>query len=290
MSAPNITPLGSSFPGTWGVKLFEARWKPRGEARACLVLVHGLKDYGARYGELASALAAHGIATHATDLRGHGKSNGARVWVRSFEDYMADLDMSVQRARETYPGKPIFLFGHSLGGTIATLYAITRKPDLQGLITSAGSLKPGAGLTPAKVREAKRLSRLAPRRRTLKLQDDLFSRDPAVVAGMASDPMMDDGAGPSRTAAELIKARETLQPREGEVTAPLLVLHGSADKVCNPDGSREFVANASSKDKTLRIYKGFYHDLLHEPHHARVLSDIVLWVDARATKRLELTA
>jgi acylglycerol lipase len=282
MAAPNIVSHGSSFPGTWGVQLFEARWKPKGKARACLVLVHGLKDYGARYGELASALAARGIATHATDLRGHGKSDGDRVWVRAFEDYLADLDISIERAREAYPGKPIFLFGHSMGGTIVTLYTITRKPDLQGLITSAGSLKPGAKLTPAKVREAKRLSRLAPRRRTMNLQDDLFSRDPAVVAGMATDRMMEDGAGPARTAAELIEARETLQPREGEVTAPLLVLHGSADKVCNPDGSREFVANASSKDKTLRIYKGFYHDLLHEPHHARVLSDIVGWVASRA--------
>lgn len=281
MPAPRISPNRRSFTGTAGVKLSEARWRPKGEARACLVLVHGLKDYGGRYGELASALAADGVATHATDLRGHGQSKGERVWVRSFNDYLADLDLSVKRARETYPGKPIFLFGHSMGGTIVTLYTITRRPDLQGLIISAGSLKPGAALTPDLVRKAKRLSKQFPRRRTLKLNDDLFSRDRAVVARMKTDPMMDDRDGPARTAGELIQARETLQPQEGAVTVPLLVLHGSGDQVCNPDGSRELVANASSTDKTLKMYDGFYHDLLHEPDHSEVLSDIVSWVAAR---------
>ena len=282
MMAPQVTTEESTFKGTGGVRLFEARWRPARPARACLVLVHGLKDYGARYAELATALAAVGIATHATDLRGHGRSGGERVWVNSFEEYLEDLDLSLERARATYPGKPIFLFGHSMGGTIVTLYTITRKPKLHGLITSAGSLKPGAGLTPAQARHAKALSLLTPHLATLKLNDELFSRDPKVVAGMATDRWMEDGPGPARTAGELIQARETLQPREGELTVPLLVLHGSADRVCNPDGSRELVDNASSKDKTLKIYNGFYHDLLHEPGHARVLDDVVGWINSRA--------
>lgn len=287
---PAITAEGSLFPAAGGVRLFEARWRPAGEPRACLVLVHGLKDYGGRYGELASALAAHGVVTHATDLRGHGKSEGERVWVDSFEEYLADLDLSVQRARDTYPEKPIFLFGHSMGGTIVTLFAITRKPNLQGLITSAGSLKPGAGLTLAKVLEAKERSFLSPKAKTLELNDALFSRDPKVVAGMAKDPMIEDGAGPARTAAELIAARERLQPREGEIRAPLLVLHGTADAVCNPDGSRELVQRAGSVDKTLIMYDGFYHDLLHDTDHAVVLADIVKWIDARAAPRIALAA
>jgi alpha-beta hydrolase superfamily lysophospholipase len=281
VSESQIAADESWFPGIGGVKLFEARWRPHGKTRACFVLVHGLKDYGGRYGELANALASRGIAVHAADLRGHGRSQGDRVWIRSFDEYLGDLDLSVRRARESYAGKPLFLFGHSMGGTIVTLYTITRKPDLQGLIISAGSLKPGAGVTPSKVRKAKLLSKLLPRLRTLNLQDDLFSRDPAVVARMRTDPMIDDRPGPARTAAELIKARETLQPEEGSVTAPLLVLHGSADKVTNPDGSREFVARAASADKTLKIYEGFYHDLLHEPDHSQVLGDIVGWVASR---------
>jgi alpha-beta hydrolase superfamily lysophospholipase len=281
MSLPNNPPDESWFLGSDGVKLFEGRWRPSGEARACLVIVHGLKDYGGRYAELANALASRGVAVHAADLRGHGRSDGERVWIRSFDEYLSDLDLVVNRAREAYPGRPIFLFGHSMGGTIVTLYTITRRPDLGGLILSAGSLKPAAGLTPRKVRKAKLLSMLTPRRRTLKLQNDQFSRDPAVVARMSTDPMVDDRPGPARTAAQLIKARETLQPREGSVTVPLLVLHGSADKVTNPEGSREFVARAASGDKTLKIYDGFYHDLLHEPDHSQVLADIVEWIVSR---------
>ncbi len=282
MSPPRILPDESWFLSSDGVKLFEGLWRPTGEARACLVIVHGLKDYGGRYAELASALASRGIAVIAADLRGHGRSAGERVWVRSFDEYLRDLDLTVKRARESYAGKPLFLFGHSMGGTIVTLYTITRTPDLGGLILSAGSLKHGTGLTRRKIRKAKLVSMLFPRRRTLKLQNDQFSRDLAVVARMSADPLVDDRPGPARTAAELIKARETLQPREGSVTAPLLALHGSADKVTNPDGSREFVARAASADKTLKIYDGFYHDLLHEPDHAQVLADIVEWIASRA--------
>jgi acylglycerol lipase len=290
LSPPWITPEGSWFDAVGGLQLYEARWRPAGDPRACLVVVHGLKDHGARYGELASALAARGIVTLATDLRGHGKSGGDRVWVDSFDDYLADLDLSMQRARDTYPDRPIFLFGHSMGGTIATLFAITRKPNLQGLIISAGSLKPAASLTLPKVLEAKERSVFAPHVLTFALDDSLFSRDPAVVAGMATDPMIEDGAAPARTAAELIAARERLQPREGEVRAPLLVLHGSDDKVCNPDGSKEFVRRAGSQDRTLIVYDGFYHDLLHEPDHSGVLADIVNWIDARVAPRIATAA
>jgi alpha-beta hydrolase superfamily lysophospholipase len=99
---------------------------------------------------------------------------------------------------------------------------------------------------------------------------------------MRTDPMVDERPGPARTEGELIKAREALQRGEEGVLAPLLVLHGSADKVSNPEGSREFYAKAGSADKTLKIYDGFYHDLLHEPDRADVLADIVGWVDSRA--------
>lgn len=290
VSAPTITAEASNFRGTAGINLHETRWYPVGEPRGCLVIVHGLKDYGARYGDLASTLAAGGIVTHATDLRGHGKSEGDRVWVNAFEDYLADLELSVQRARDSYPGVPLFLFGHSMGATIAALFTITRKPNLAGLILSAGSLKPAATLTLAQLAKAMELSVLSPRRKTLELKDELFSRDKAVVMRMKLDPMIDGGAGPARTAAELIAARERLQPREGEITAPLLVLHGSADQICNIEGSRELVERAGSTDKNLIVYDGFYHDLLHDLDHEVVLADIVKWIEARAAPRIPLAA
>jgi len=290
VALPQVTSEGTYFPAAGGVNLYETRWRPQGTPRACLVIAHGLKDYGERYGELATALAANGVVTHATDLRGHGRSEGDRVWVNAFEEYLADLDLSMQRARDTYPDRPIFLLGHSMGATIVTLFAITRKPNLQGLITSAGSLKPGSGLTLEKVLEARALSFLDPHSGTLYLDDSWFSRDPSVVAGMKADPMIHDGPGPARTAAELIGARERLQPREGEVRAPLLVLHGSADKVCNPDGSREFVERAGSVDKTLVIYDGFYHDLLHDLSRDVVVADIVKWIEARVAAKVPVAA
>lgn len=270
------------FPGVGGLGLFEARFRPLGRPRACVVLVHGLRDHGARYGELADRLARRGVAVHAVDLRGHGMSHGERVWVHSFDDYLGDLDLVVRRAQEAYPGRPIFLFGHGMGGTIVMLYVIAWKPDVQGLIVSGGSLRPGAGVAPGKARTALILSTVMPRLRTLKVPADLISSDPSVVAKLMRDPMVDERPGPARTAGELIRARAKVQSGKEGVWAPLLILHGSADKVSSPEGSRELFDKAGSADKTLKIYDGLSHDLLHEPQRARVLDDIVGWVASRA--------
>src|SRR6266850_3593261 len=125
-----------TIPGFGGAGLFERLWRPVGKAKGAFVLVHGIKDHSGRYGELAGALAAQGVAVHAFDLRGHGKSTGKRVSVRSFNEYLNDLDLVLNRARESAPGKPLFLFGHSMGGAIVTSYTLTFRPKLDGLVLS----------------------------------------------------------------------------------------------------------------------------------------------------------
>src|SRR6478735_7665524 len=101
------------FEGKGGVKLLSQSWRPAGEPRAVLVVVHGLKDYSDRYAEFAAVLVQRGYAVHALDLRGHGDSEGARVWVDDFGDYLADLEVFLARVRTAEPGKKVFLFGHS---------------------------------------------------------------------------------------------------------------------------------------------------------------------------------
>jgi acylglycerol lipase len=279
---PGVVHAEGTFTAYDGVRLFEQSWRPAGEPKAALVVMHGLKDHSSRYGALAERLAAGGYAVHAFDLRGHGYSEGRRVWIDSFDQYLFDLELFVKRVREAEPNRPLFLFGHSMGGAIVTLFTLTRKPELRGLVLSGAALKVTSDVSPFLVRATKWLSRHDPRLAVLKLPNKNFSRDPRALAAMERDPAIYQGAGPARTAAEVLGAIERIQKNMESLAVPLLVLHGAADRVTNPDGSRELYRRARSTDKRLELYEGFFHDLLHEPDGARVAADLAAWLDARA--------
>lgn len=261
-----------------GLELLVQSWRPKGETRGTLIVVHGLKDHSDRYSELAFAAVARGYAVHAFDLRGHGDSQGDRVWVDRFGEYVSDLSQFVAKVQKDEPGKPLFLLGHSMGGAIVTLYTETEKPKLAGLITSAAALERDApaGL----VGVVKFFSVVAPRLAVFELDDSKFSRDPKVVASIKNDPLVFDGEGPARTASELLGAIETLREKAGEITVPLLSLHGTEDQVTPPTGSAWLVEHVSSKDKTHHAFPGLVHDLVHEPERAQVIEVVLAWLDA----------
>ena len=127
----------------------------------------------------------------------------------------------------------------------------------------------------------KGISHVAPHARVLKLKNEDFSRDPAVVAAMNADPLIADESQPSETVAELVRADELLEKSFGQITLPLLILHGTADKVTKPSGSKEFYERAGSSDKTLKLYEGHFHDLLADVGKQQVMADIQAWIDAR---------
>lgn len=271
----------SPFPGFGGIQLYEQSWRPKGPAKAALILVHGLKDHSDRYAAAAEQLATRGYAVHAFDLRGHGRSSGPRVHVDSFSDYVADLALFAERVRAREPSVPLFLFGHSMGGAIATLYAIDKRPALRGLVLSAAALKPGESVSAPLIATTKFLAVVLPDLPVLELDPAQFSRDPAVVTENKTDPLVVQRSAPAHTAAELLRGIERIQDSMAEVSVPLLILHGSGDKVTNPEGSKQLKERARSADKTLIVYDGLYHDLLHEPEKERVLGDLVKWLDAR---------
>lgn len=282
-SRAGLVHRSGSFTTSDGVRLFEQSWQPAGGGKAVLVIMHGLKDHSSRYAALAEELVARGYAVHAFDLRGHGYSEGRRVWVDSFAQFVSDLDLFVQRVREREPGKPLFVFGHSMGGAIATTFVLDRKPAISGLVLSGAALQVTTDVTPFKLKATRWLGHSNPRLAVFKLPDEDFSRDAKMVAELRSDPAVYHGAGPARIAAEVLGAIENIQQHMEELTVPLLALHGTADKLTNPDGSKALVGRARATDKTLKLYPGVYHDLLHEPEQAQVRADIEAWLDAHAT-------
>lgn len=263
-----------------GLKLLTQTWKPKGETRGVLVVVHGLKDYADRYADFATAAARRGYEVRAFDLRGHGDSEGDRVFINRFDEYLGDLDLFLKQAMKDAGSKPVFLMGHSMGGAIVTLYTLTEKPKLAGLITSAGALDTDApgGLVAA----VKFFSVVAPRLAVFELNDADFSRDPKVVASMPNDPLIFDGKGPARTASELLGAIARIHELGGKVNVPLFAMHGTADKVTPPAGSAWLVQSATTTDKHEQKFEGLAHDLVHEPEAAQVMEALFTWLDTHA--------
>jgi len=269
------------FTARDGLNLFEQCWLPEGQSRAVVVLVHGINEHSGRYARLADDLNRRGYAVYALDLRGHGRSDGDRALIRSFDEYLDDLELLIGRVAAREPGKPLFLFGHSMGGAIAALLTITRPTPARGLVLSAPAVLIAGNLFPVLRRLAAFFSVVWPTLRVTRMGCRFISRDPAVVAAFKNDPLVFHGRFPVRTGAEILRAANRLQTSMEAVRLPLLILHGTADFVTDPNGSRQLYAGAASADKTLRLYPGLYHEVLSEPEREQVLADLLAWLDAR---------
>jgi len=263
-----------------GLELYEQRWLPE-PAAAVVVVVHGVNEHSGRYARLAAALNEQGYGVYAMDLRGHGKSAGERAMIRSFDEYLADLDVLLARVAAREPGKPLFLFGHSMGGAIVALAAITRQPTLAGVVLSAPAVRVGGRVFPILRHLAAWISRLLPKLRLVRVGCRFICRDPQVVAQFESDPLVFHGRFPVRTGAEILRAAKQIQTHADALRLPLLIMHGTADVVTDAEGSRLLHLRAGSHDKTLHLYEGFYHELHSEPEKEHVIADLVAWLNQR---------
>jgi acylglycerol lipase len=262
-------------------RLFENIWQPETASEAVVVLVHGFTEHGGRYAHVAEALNRRRLAVYAVDLPGHGRSDGDRIWIDAFDEYLDDVEFYLNRVRSREPGKPMFVLGHSMGGTIAALLVIERGLDARGLVLSAPAVKLGATVFPILRRLASLVARFFPRLRLVHLGAGKLSRDPENVARFRADPLVFHGSIPVRTGVEILEAIERIRRRAASARLPLLVLQGTGDAIIDPGGAADFCAQAGSTDKTLKLYDGLYHDLFGEPERERVLADLVEWISSR---------
>jgi acylglycerol lipase len=262
-----------------GLQLFVRSWRPPGEARGVVAICHGVKSHSGYYLWVAEQLVAGGLAVYALDLRGRGKSDGERFYIEKFADYLSDVDALMKLARSREPGLAVFLLGHSAGGVVSSVYALEHQAELAGLICESFAFQVYAPDFALAV--LKGLSHLAPHAHVLDLKNKDFSRDPRAVQAMDDDPLIAHEVQPTRTVAQLALADERLKEEFPLVTLPVLILHGTADKVTKPGGSQLFYDGAGSTDKTLKLYEGHVHDLLNDIDKERVMADIKDWIDAR---------
>jgi acylglycerol lipase len=268
------------FEGIGGLKIFARSWRPEGKKpRGVVVIVHGFNSHSGYYTWVAEKFVASGLAVYALDLRGRGKSDGERFYVQKFADYVSDVATYVTMAKSREPGLPVFLLGHSAGGVVSCVYALDHQSEITGLICESFAFQvPAPDFALAVL---KGLSHVAPHAHVLKLPNEAFSRDPKVVEAMNNDPLIAHEVQPTQTVAEMVRADERLKKEFPLITLPVLILHGTLDKATKPSGSQLFYDKAGSKDKTLKLYEGHFHDLLNDLDKQVVLGDIQDWVDAR---------
>jgi alpha-beta hydrolase superfamily lysophospholipase len=260
------------------IKLYAQRWEPESNIRGAICLVHGLGEHSSRYRHWADKLTAAGYAVLAYDLRGHGKSGGKRGHAASFDHHADDICTLVEHAGAFYSEKPLFVYGHSLGGLLALFFLIQRQPDLNGAIVTSPGLETMANRQKAKVTAARILGSIAPRVSIANgLELDGLSRDPAVIKAYLNDPLVHNQItlGMGR---DMFAAAEYVYEKASSIELPLLLMHGSEDRITYLSGT-EKIAKTVSGECVFKVWDGFYHELHNEPEQNDVFDYLREWLN-----------
>jgi acylglycerol lipase len=263
-----------------GLAVFAQSWEPElNPPTGVVCLVHGIGEHSARYAHVAEAFTRKGYALLGADLRGHGKSEGPRGHFPSAEAVIRDIDRLLEQARIRYPGIPLILYGHSLGGILVLYYGLKQKPDVKGIIATSSGLRTALEKQPVKILAAKILGSLMPGvSMPTGLDVNAISQDKEVVATYVADPLVHDRMSLGFGKCMLGIIRWTFDHAK-EFSHPLLLMHGKSDTIAFPSGSEEIAALVSENCK-LVIWEDGWHELHNEPFKEKVFKSMIDWMDA----------
>lgn len=271
----------ASFTGVDGTRIVYDVWSPEGEPTGILVLSHGLGEHARRYDHVAARLGELGLIVYAPDHRGHGRSGGKRLHLKEFSDYTTDLHTLFSIATAAHPGKDRFLLGHSMGGAIALSYALDHQSDLTALMLSAPAVIIATDTPKIMVRLGKIVGRFLPDVPVESLDVTAISRDQKVIDAYNADPLVHHGKVHAGVARGMLLATESYPRRLPSLTLPVLLQHGTADRLTDPAGSALVADLADSPDLTVKMYDGLYHEIFNEPEQDQVLGDLIDWLRPR---------
>jgi len=260
-----------------GLAIHAAAWMPEGETRAAVALVHGLGEHAGRYQHVAEAFNAAGFALVGFDLPGHGKSEGKRGCA-SYDEILYDIDCLLEQTSLRCPGKPVFLYGHSLGGALVIYYSLKRRPALKGVIATSPGLAPGSSVSGLTKFFAGLMARIAPEM-TIHNGLDLnnLSRDPAVIAAYKEDRRV-HGRLSLRLGYDLIACGAWSIENAPSFPLPLFLVQGTEDRLVSVAAADAFAKAVPQDRLTYKVWQGFYHETHNEPEKAQVLQCIIDWM------------
>ncbi len=273
------------FEWTWtqeGESVFAQGWSPE-QPKGVVCIAHGFNEHSSRYEHVAKRLADAGYATLTYDQLGHGKTTGKRGHVPSYEAFLDSVKAILDAAEKRYPGKPKFLWGHSMGGGIVVNYVLRRKPNIAGAIATGPLFRLGFEPPAVKVALAKIMRNIyAGYTEKAELDSKAISRDPKEVAAYDADPY-NHGKITAGTFLSMYEAGKWAEDNAAKLHIPLLLMHGTGDQLTSPEGSKAFAAKAPQQLLSFKLWDGFYHELHNEPEPDRteVINFIINWLDSK---------
>ncbi|MDI6809647.1 MAG: lysophospholipase [Candidatus Eisenbacteria bacterium] len=263
-----------------GVKLHARRWEPEQEPIGVVCLIHGVGEHSGRYFSMAHHLAGRGYALLAIDLRGHGKSEGKRGHISNYAALMDDVTILLNEGSRSYPQRPFFLYGQSMGGNLVINHALRRHPLLRGVIASSPMLRTVFEPPSWKKLLARYIGRLLPAMpltNEVKARD--LSRDEEIIRKYKTDPLVHDRL--TLRFYKVLQAGTWAIEHAAELSMPMLIMHGDSDRITSLQASRTFAERAGDSC-TLKVWEGYYHEVHNEPGKEQVLDYVAGWLASRS--------
>ena len=260
-----------------GIQLYTQSWTVE-KAKANVILIHGLAEHSSRYAWTASKLNAAGINVYAFDQRGHGKSEGLKGFIGEMSDLVSDFKQFIEQL-ELDPELPKFIYAHSMGALVTSLYVLDHQPaEFRGILFSGGALKVDPDLSPILQKLSPIVGRLAPKLKTVKIDSSLVSQVKEEAEAYAKDPLVYHGGTYASTGFQMLRSIKYVQSKFHKWSIPVLIMHGDADKLIDPAGSEKMFDQIAAVDKELILWEGQYHEIMREPMKEEVLDKMTSWI------------
>lgn len=268
-----------SWKNAEGLRIHAVHWAVD-QPRAVLLLIHGQGEHIGRYEHLGQWYNGKGIAVVGYDQQGYGRSEGRRGHAKNLDVLLNDVGQALEETRRLYPGVPLFLYGHSMGGNIVLNFLFRRRPAVTGVIATGPWVRLAFQAPALKVLAGQLLRHIIP---NLRLPNGLavhfLSHDPEVVAAYQRDPqvhnLLSAGAGIA-----LLEGANWLDRYSGDTPAPLLLMHGGTDKITSAPATRELAARLGG-NVTHREWPDLYHEIHNEPEKEAVFAYTLDWIQKR---------
>ncbi len=267
------------FTGLENLKIFYQSWIPK-NPKAVVQIIHGGFEHTGRYKHVVERLTSESFMIYGNDHRGHGKSEGKRNHIKSFDEYREDSYTLTKMIKKNHPNLPIFILGHSVGSCVAQRYALKHQEEIKGIILSGSGT--GIGIVPSYLRIIARImAKIYP---TFKAPSNLdpneLSHDPESIADYTSDPLINYKTATAAMGLAFMNHYAEIKSKIGDITIPVLIQKGELDETVV--GIDELISDLKTEDKTVKIYEGGKHEMYTEIKEKRdvALTDLVEWLNS----------
>ena len=274
------------FEWSWtqeGEKFFAQGWNPP-QTKGVVCIIHGFNEHSTRYEHVAERLCNAGYAVLTYDEFGHGRTTGKRGHAPSYEALLDSVKIILDEAETRFTGVKKYLWGHSMGGGIVVNYLLQRNPNINGAIATDPLFKLAFDPPAFKVFLARMMKSIYPKfTENANLDSDAISRDKEEVRKYNTDPY-NHGKITAGMFFGFYNAGKWALAHASELKTPLLLMHGTADRLTSCKATEEFAANAPKNLITLKLWEGFYHELHNEPepYRTQAINFMIQWMNDRA--------